>query len=428
MARWKALALLGLLALGPLSCGRNSEQVTLSFWAMGREGELVSQLVPDFEREHPGIRVEVQQIPWSAAHEKLLTAQVGHATPDLAQLGNTWIAEFHALGALAPVPASGGIFSPAAHFPGIWATNVIAGQAYGMPWYVDTRLLFYRRDLLAKAGYATMPGDWEGWRQALAAIKAGGEARYGILLPLNEWVVPAVLGLQAGSPLLTDRLSRGVFSGAAFRRGLDFYLQLFREELAPLAGSQEIANIYQEFARGTFAMIITGPWNLGEFRQRLPAELQDAWATAPLPGPTGPASGLSLAGGSSLVVFKDSPRASEAWQFVAYLLSPAVQQRFYRLSGDLPACREVWQAQEFAADSNLVAFERQLERVIETPKIPEWEQIASRLQLRAEAAVRGVLSADEAMAALDADVDRILEKRRWLLARGLASGGDEASP
>ena len=69
--------------------GNADPGTTLRFWAFGREGEVVAQLVRDFEREHPGIRVRVQQIPWSAAHEKLLTAIVGRATPDIAAMGNT---------------------------------------------------------------------------------------------------------------------------------------------------------------------------------------------------------------------------------------------------------------------------------------------------------------------------------------------------
>src|SRR6185295_9786772 len=64
------------LVLG--SCApRKHEGVTLRFWAMGREGEVVVDLVRDFERENPGVHVEVQQIPWGAAHEKLLTSHVG---------------------------------------------------------------------------------------------------------------------------------------------------------------------------------------------------------------------------------------------------------------------------------------------------------------------------------------------------------------
>src|SRR5258708_4821916 len=71
----------------------------------GGVGGVVQNLVPEFERRAPGIRVRVQQIPWSAAHEKLLTAYVGNAMPDVVQVGNTWIPEFVALGALAPLDA-----------------------------------------------------------------------------------------------------------------------------------------------------------------------------------------------------------------------------------------------------------------------------------------------------------------------------------
>src|SRR5262245_48094611 len=81
----------------------NSGRETLRFWAMGREGEVIAQLIPEFERSNPGIHVEVQQLPWTAAHEKLLTAFAGDALPDLCQLGNTWIPELAALDALTPL-------------------------------------------------------------------------------------------------------------------------------------------------------------------------------------------------------------------------------------------------------------------------------------------------------------------------------------
>ena len=120
----------------------------------GLAGEVVATLLPEFERAHPGIRVDVQQLPWSAAHEKLLTAFAGDATPDICQLGNTWIPEFVALRALEPLDAfiAASSVDPRDFFDGIWDTNVVAERVYGVPWYVDTRLLFYRRDLLEAAG------------------------------------------------------------------------------------------------------------------------------------------------------------------------------------------------------------------------------------------------------------------------------------
>ena len=67
------------------------------------------------------------------------------------------------------------------------------------------------------------------------------------------------------------------------------------------------------------------------------------------------------------------------------------------------------------------AFREQLRFLRATPAIPEWERIASRIAYYAEQAVRGALSVDAALTALDRDVDRILEKRRWLLARKVAA-------
>jgi multiple sugar transport system substrate-binding protein len=396
-------------------CGAESDDTTLRFWAMGREGEVVQELVRDFERENPGVRVVVQQIPWTAAHEKLLTAYVGNSTPDVAQLGNTWIAEFVALRALEPVMAT---IDSTSYFPGIWATNVIDGVAYGVPWYVDTRLLFYRRDLLARVGYSEMPGSWSEWRDALVAIKrVVGDDAFPVFLPSNEFAPLVALGLQAGSPLVGDGGTRGSFAEPEFRRAFDFYLGLYRDGLAPPISNNEIANMYQEFGRGYITMLITGPWNLGEFRNRLPEDQQDAWATAPLPGPTGPESGVSLAGGSSLVVFRHSPYRDAAWRLVEFLSRPDQQARFYRLTGDLPARLEAWSDSTLASDPRIRAFEQQLRRVVPTPKIPEWEMIANRLQESAERVVRGGATPDSALAALDREVTRLLEKRRWLLER-----------
>ena len=53
---------------------------------------------------------------------------------------------------------------PADHFAGIWDTNVLDGEVYGVPWYVDTRVLFYRSDLLAAAGHPEPPTTWTEWR------------------------------------------------------------------------------------------------------------------------------------------------------------------------------------------------------------------------------------------------------------------------
>src|SRR6185503_2658053 len=131
----------------------------------------------------------------------------------------------------------------------------------------------------------------------------------------------------------------GAFSDPRFRRAMAFYLDLYTSGLAPPLDGSALANLYQQFSEGYFAMVITGPWNLGEFERRLPPDMQGRWATAPLPpadlGQDYP--GASLAGGSSLALFQKAREPEAAWRWIEYLSEPAQQARFYALSGDLPA-------------------------------------------------------------------------------------------
>lgn len=413
------------LACGLAGCGeRADDRQVVRFWAMGYEGEVVQQLMPEFERRHPGIRVEIQQLPITAAHEKLLTAFAGDALPDVGAIGNTWIPEFALLGALEPLAprlAATPSLAPADYFAGGWDTGVIDGRVYAVPWYVETRLPYYRRDLLAQAGIAAPPATWAEWQAAMVAIKrVVGPERYAALLPLNEHEPLLNLGIQSPEPLLRDDGRYGNFRSAGFKRALAFYREAFDRQWAPRASNTQIANVWNEFGRGYFSFYISGPWNIAEFRKRLPAERQDDWTTMPLPGIDGP--GASVAGGASFVLFRDSPRHEAAWQLVRYLSEPEVQVRFHGITGNLPPRRSAWAAPSLAGDVHARAFRDQLERARPTPKVPEWERIANEIKLVGEALANGRFTVEEAAAELDLRADAILEKRRWMLDRQAARG------
>jgi multiple sugar transport system substrate-binding protein len=396
------------------------DATTVVFWALGAEGDNVRVLVDRFEMQNPGVKVEVQAIPWTAAHEKLLTSYAGRSMPDIFQLGNTWIPEFHVLGALEdlrPWLARSTVVREESYFPGVWRVNVLDSALLGIPWYVDTRVLYYRTDLFAAVGFPRPPKSWGEWFELAQRLRARAEEQgkdaYAILLPTNEWGPPVVLGLQNGSPFLKDRNTLGAFSDSAFRQSFEFYASFFRHHLAPV-GVTQVTNIYQGISEGFFAMYMTGPWNIGEFRRRLPPEMQDRWMTAPLPSPDGRTPGMSLAGGSSLAMSRSSKNKAAVWKFIEYLSDPRQQLEFYRVTGDLPSRKEAWEDTTFTHNQYIQAFYEQLNYVAPVPQVPEWEQIVTKLQLYSEAASRGV-PVPEVLAQLDRDVNSILEKRRWLV-------------
>jgi multiple sugar transport system substrate-binding protein len=372
---------------------------------------VVAQLMPQFERE-TGIRVEVQQIPWTAAHEKILTAHVGDALPDVSQVGNTWIPELVTVGALAPLDEK--IVPRGDYFAGIWDTNVVAGTLYGIPWYVDTRVLFYRTDMIP-----VPPRTWSEWVEILTRLKRESRSRdfHPIVMPTNEWPQPVVLAMQRGAALVDDQ-AHARFEEPQFLEGFSFYVDFFRRGLAPAVSNAQIANLYQQFGEGDFAMFISGPWDVGSLRDRLTEEQQKTWSTAPMPAPDGtPYPGVSMAGGSSLVLTKGARNRDAAIKLIQFLSRPDIQARFWELSGDLPARRSAWRVPKLVADREIAAFRTQLERTVALPHLPENENIVITLSEHGQMAARGQMTAEQAARALDTKVEQLLEKRRWVLSR-----------
>ena len=403
------------------SCSnKNDEEKTIKFWAMGAEAEYVTKLVPEFEKQNPGIKIKVQQIPWTAAQEKLVTAFASDNTPDACQLGNTWIPQFAALNAIIPLDEyirTSDQINDDKYFKGIWETNVLDKKVFGIPWYVDTRVMFYRKDVFEKAGYKNPPKTWAELYDLSKKIKAlyPGKEKYAIYLPTNEWAPFVIFGMEAGSSLLKDENTQGDFGGKQFNEAFKFLTGFHKQNLAPI-GISQVTNVYQAFAEEYFSIYISGPWNIPEFKKWMKGNLADKWMTAPMPGYANEYPGVSLAGGSSLVIFKDSKYKKEVWKFFEYLSQPKTQLEFYKLLNNLPANKEAWQDSLLKNDPYMQAFYLQFMNVRATPKIPEWEQIAfSKVQQYAELAARGVMSVDDALKNLDKDVDRILEKRRWIV-------------
>ncbi|MGI6132490.1 MAG: sugar ABC transporter substrate-binding protein [Bacillota bacterium] len=375
--------------------------VKLTVWAMGAEAQKIGDMTAKFEKANPGIRVTVQAIPWSAAHDKIITAVAGGTGPDVAQMGTTWMAEFGSIGVfedLSRYISKSKTVEKGQFFSGSWGTCVVAGKVYGIPWYVDTRALFYRTDLLAAKGFKQAPRTWEELRAAAAAL--AGDDLFGMALSTNNYQEFMPFVWQNGGRIL-DEKGRPAVTEPEFIEALDFYAKLFHDKLAPIDSGG--TDLFQEFAKGTMPMYFSGPWMINLTNEQVP-EIAGKWSVAVCPKKK---TRTSFVGGCNLVVFRDSRNKDAAWRFIEFMSDAGNQLEWFGVSGCLPAAKVSWDAAELAGNPMMAVFREQLDDAQAPENVPQWAQIEAAIQRRVQEACYGKKTAAEAARALEADIRAI---------------------
>ncbi|WP_242154539.1 extracellular solute-binding protein [Sphingomonas sp. BAUL-RG-20F-R05-02] len=394
-------------------CGRAQANNPLRWWAIGTTGENADLLLPPFLAE-TGIHVDLQTLPWTGAHEKLLTGYAGNTLPDVMMVNSAWLPELALLGAVAPLPPASPLLRD--QFSGAHASVMVDGRAMAVPWTSDSWVQFFRRDLLAEVGYAAPPLDWTEWMRMAVALKRRHPDRYATL-HLLDWPEPLfAFAAQQPEPLLRDANTRGNFSSSGFRAALGFYKAIYDARLSPIATGSEVGDTYIAFRRGWFAILPSDAVSIGDLRRRAAAFPPLSWSAVATPGRSGVS--RALARGASLAVSHSTHDPAGAWALVSFLSLASTQRRIYGITGDLPTRPSAWSAGDLARDPIAAVFSDQIANSIAPPAVPEWERIVGEVQLVAEHMVRGEYGVDAATLEMDRRADRILEKRRWLLDRG----------
>jgi multiple sugar transport system substrate-binding protein len=399
MRRTSAITLAGVtaLALTVSACGREdagsaapetgkavssgAAKGTITMWAMGAEGENLPKLTKDFEAANPGVKVQVTAIPWDAAHDKFTTAITANKTPDVAMVGTTWMGEFAGMGALDPTPAE---VDKAAFFEGAQKTTEVDGTSYGVPWYVETRLVYYRTDLAKKAGITTPPTDWDGLKTMAKAMQDKAGAKYGIGLQAGgtgSWQSVMPFAWSAGADLTKDGGKAYNFDSPEVLKATEYYQSFFTDGISDKA-APATPTTEPDFASGKVPMFISGPWMMSAVEKAGGGEkFKDKYDVFQIPADK---MSSSFVGGSNLAVFKNTKNRDSAWKLVQWLSDPKTQVEWYKSSTDLPSVKSAWQDPALTADEKLAVFGKQLETAQAPPSFPTWEQVVTSFDTEME--------------------------------------------
>lgn len=403
MFRKKAMVTAGLLAavVALSACGRSSEKEsaatpesaagiaqgpatgTITVWAQGAEGEKLPELVKEFEAANPGVKVEVTAIPWEAAHQKYQTAIAGGQTPDVAQMGTTWMGDF--ADAFDPVPSE---IDTSGFFPGSVKSSQVGGTTVGVPWYVDTRVVFYRKDLAEKAGYTTFPTTQEDFKAMAKAMQEKAGAKWGIQLlagGVDSFQSMLPFGWSRGGELMNAEGTEWTLDSQEWVDALTYYQSFFTDGIANPAPNMGAGAPESAFVDGSAPMMISGPYNIGNLEKAGGAGFAEKYAVATMPKEK---SGTSFVGGSNLAVFKESKNRDAAWKLVQWLSEPETQVKWNKSTGDLPAVQAAWDDPSLSGDPKLATFGEQLKDTNSPPPVTTWTQVSAAADTQVEQVVK----------------------------------------
>ena len=410
-----AVATLAAVSLILTGCGRADEAATgpaevtsiddspatgtITVWAMGAEGEALPEFVAEFEEANPDVTIEVTAIPWDSAHNKFQTAIAGGNTPDVAMVGSTWMADFG--DAFATVPDE---ISTDGFFPGALSTTEFDDRAAGVPWYVDTRVLYYRTDLAQQAGWTQPPTDWDELQQLAADMQEKAGADFGIRLPGGNDSFQGAMWMpwSAGAELVDG--DAWTLDTPEMAEGLAYYQSFFDKGLADADADVSAGATEAEFVSGTTPMVVEGPFLRGQLELVGGEDFASKYATAVLPANE---ESVSFSGGANLVVFENSRNAESAWKLVRWMSEAETQTAFYEQTGDLPALQAAWDAPALADDASLRTFGEQLQTAKAPPVTTSWVQVAAKGDQALEQLRRGGADVASVLTTLQADADAI---------------------
>ncbi|MGW2084974.1 ABC transporter substrate-binding protein [Streptomyces sp. NPDC001880] len=342
-------------------------------------------VVAAFEKQHAGIRIELERVPYTKIDKTLAQRVEEGRAPDIAQ--SNVFAPYAEDGRLYDMSQLFDIATQADFIRSFIEAGTVDSVTYGIPFLASTPRLFCNKELFRRARVSDAPTSWDELRAAAQALKAIG--------------VKTPYGLQFGPEAAEDEaLSWLLAAGGGYTGEVGEYdfvkpenveaLTWLRDELVAggLAGADPTklnrTDAYAQFLRGEIGMMIAHPMLMGAADQ---AKIPYAHAAFPTKdGGDAPPVGIS----DWLMAFRRNDHRKECGTFLSFLYSGKSALTYGGSQSALPVTYSASDAATGKPD--------------EQPLSPFIEQLANAqfapVNMRSWPAVRGMIRTDVAQAVM----------------------------
>ena len=370
----------------------------------------IRAMTSDFEKQHPDVKVILEFVPYEALHDKIVAARgAGGNGYDVVLFDAIWPAEFSRFDLLQDVSSRIAADEREKIFPGAMNTVVYQGKTLGMPWILDTKYLYYNKAMLDKAGIKTPPASWQQVMDDAKVLKDKGIVKY-----------PLVWSWSQAEALVCDytTLVSG-FGGSFYQNGkLDFSTPASLKAVTLMKTSldQGLSNpasreyleedVRKAFSNGDAAFALNWTYMYNMANDPKQSKVAGDVGIVPAPGDTPDKPG-AVNGSMGLGIAKASQHPEEAWQYIHYLTSQPVQDKYAKLS--LPVWKASYQDPAVAKgqESLIAAADKSLNVMLSRPETADYSRLSNTLQQQLQSVLQGKATPDVALKAVDTSAARL---------------------
>ncbi len=385
--------------------------VTISFWhhysAQSAENEtLMNVLIPAFEAENPGIKVNAVSHEWAELHDKILVSANSNALPDVARCDIAWLPEFQKMGILVALDEEMPDFTDVSGrlLDSAMSTTRIGGHSYALALNTNSKIVFYNTAML-EAADVKVPSTMDEWVETvkkLSGENANGQQVWGWNEPaLAGWNICPLIWSFGGSLTNEEQTkATGYINSPATVKAVETFAELVKAGAITGFNAGDIP-MTDGFGTGRYAMMLEGPWKSAELAGAYP---DVSYGTAPLPA--GEGGSISVLGGEDIAMFNTASKEA-AWKFMQFMTSEYAETEMAKC-GQIPVNKAALESDTVKA-ADYAPFIDAIQTARARPTVAAWSEMDNELQVAMHAVVSGEKTAQEAMDELAAAWDLLLK-------------------
>lgn len=396
-------ALLGATLLAAaLSAPAHAEtKINALFMAQAAYSEAdVRAMTESFTKANPDVSVNLEFVPYEGLHDKTVLAQGSGGGYDVVLFDVIWPAEYASNKVLLDVSDKITPEMKSGVLPGAWTTVEYDSKRYGLPWILDTKYLFYNKEILEKAGIKNPPKTWAELSEQAKIIKDKGLLTTPIAWSWSQAEAAicdyTTLVSAYGGSFIKD--GKPVFQTGGGLDALNYMVESYKSGLTNPNSKEfleeDVRRIFQN-GEAAFALNWTYMYNMANNPKD--SKVAGKVGVVPAPGVEGKSTVSAVNGSMGLGITSTSKHPDEAWKYIAFMTSQATQNQYAKLS--LPIWTSSYDdpAVSKGQEELIAAAKIGLAAMYPRPTTPKYQELSTALQ---QAVQESLLGQEEPEAAL----------------------------